>query len=191
MRAVLRAVVPALFVLSCGKSDPPPPTAAPAEATVDTRLVTQKIAPALVLASASASASASGSASTAPAAREPKEDLPGAWKFSTLDLSDARTKALWDSLAGVAQTQVLGEANKVTLVITPKELISVLPGEEESRLAYTLEPSDAGAGELVIKTKDGRKAVRFVDDARTKLRVAELDKQGAPVAIFVRQALKK
>lgn len=182
---VLVGTLGAFSVGACSKEEAPPPaatTAAPGEPQIDTRQLNQRAAAPAALRSIMASASAAASAPPL----DPKAALIGTWRFSGFDMTDTATKAMWTSLAGSAQTEVLGDASKATLTITPTELVTRL-GPEETRQAYAIDgAADAGPDELSLRTKDGVKAVRFVDAARTVMRVAEPGKKDAPVTLFAR-----
>jgi hypothetical protein len=171
---------------ACSKDDAPPPPAPAATPTaaspVDSRALNQKVLPAPIR---SAVASVAPSASAEPV--DPKAALLGTWRFSGFDFTDPATKTMWSSLAGSAQAQVLGDASKATLIITPTELITRL-GPDETREAYTIDlaVSDAGADEVTLKTKGGPKQIRFVDATRAVMRVAEPGKKDSPVVLFAR-----
>jgi hypothetical protein len=177
---------------ACGKSDAPAGPGAganqgtPGAPGGDKReLSLQAAAPTLMRLAASAAPSASESAAPAPV--DAKVALLGTWKFSGFDLSDPGTKSFWTGMAGVAQGELLSEASKATLIITPAELVTRVAGDQ-LRVPYTVEAIDAGAAsdELVLKTKDGRKGVRFTDAKRGVIRVVELESPKAPVAFFAR-----
>lgn len=192
-RSSLSRWLPLLACLSlsaCGKSDPPAGAGADGgaagEPTVDPRTLTMRAAaPTLMRLAASAVPAASESAAPAPV--DPKTALLGTWKFSGFDQSDPGTKAFWSSMPGVAQGELLSEASKATLIITPTELVTKVAGDQ-LRVPYTVEAAAPGApgDQLVLKTKDGRKGVRFTDAKQGVVRVVELDSPKAPVAFFAR-----
>lgn len=134
-----------------------------------------------------ASAAPSGSESAAPVPIDPKAALVGTWKFSGFDMSDPGTKSFWSSMPPATQTELLTEASKATLIITPTELVTKVAGDQ-LRVPYTVEAAAAGApgDQLVLKTKDGRKGVRFTDAKQGVVRVVEIDSPKAPVAFFAR-----
>jgi hypothetical protein len=134
-----------------------------------------------------ASAAPSASESAAPAPIDPKAALVGTWKFSGFDMSDPGTKSFWSTMPPATQTELLTEASKATLMITPTELVTRVAGDQ-LRVPYTVEAAAAGApgDQLVLKTKDGRKGVRFTDAKQGVVRVVEIDSPKAPVAFFAR-----
>ncbi len=191
MRSLPRrlTIAGALFVVGCGKHEASPGAAATASSA--SNRVSVEVHPAASTPSASVAApafpSASASASAASAsAIELAAAIVGTWRFSGFDQRDPATKAFWTSLAPAQQGEVIMEASKATLYITPSELVTKLAADE-SRVAYTVEPAEGGDA-LVLKTKEGRKLVRFADARRTVLRVVELDNPRAPVAFFARMS---
>lgn len=176
-----------LSLASCGKGDPPAggggaspsATGAPGD---EPRVAMIPHPSGVAPPAPSAAPSVSESAPV-----EPKTALVGTWKFSGFDVSDPGTKSFWTSMPGVAQGELLTEASKATLIITPAELVTKVGGDQ-LRVPYTVEAAAPGApgDQLVLKTKDGRKGVRFTDAKRNVVRVVELDSPTAPVAFFAR-----
>ncbi len=132
--------------------------------------------------SASASASASGSAV---AASPLVGKVLGYWKFARFDLTDKATAERWAKVPPPTQIQILSEAPQATMEITPKALISRLPGVPDKTIDFTvLTEADP---DLTVKTADGKKLLRVLD--ADNLRVEDLDKKDGLVAIFTRKKL--
>jgi hypothetical protein len=191
LRTIALALSWSLAVVACGKRDEPTPAASTTSAPSASASIASASSASTPTSAATAAASdvpPSPSASSSAATLTAAQSLVGKWKFSGFDTTDPSTKATIAKLPPAAQAQVSAEASKVTVQFTDREIVLRMVGEPENRSAYSVVPGDTGATDVVIKTTEGRKRIRFLDAARKTIRVEELDKPGAPVALMARVA---
>lgn len=193
MRGVLCVIAALSIPLACNKGGSPSPTGATsasassstsAFAVASTSTSASTAVPGLALPSASVvDPVASASASTSASALSPLASrVVGVWTFARFDLTDVATNTKWKAIPEDVQKQILEEAPKASIEFTPTQIVSRLSGVPDHKSAWSVESETAT--ELTIKSGDGRKKLRFVDDL---LRVEELDKKDQFVSLFARK----